>query len=314
MRAETVITFLIILQIVEQSVTYTLDRKFNHSECQAICAASEGKAEFDTETKLCKCSLTKDIDDMDVALINKNAKLIDKQLETIKPLNQPTIVIKREATETNSKTDVTEIPSTTEQAPDDTTLVSDGDVRDTSTLTTETLTKEEKEIDPNPEGIVGQANPHRRFHHQRLVAQRRHREPRPITQEQQRLIMQQIRDHLNRLGQTTDQRVRQIEIDAIRANLRQLSQSVLIQPPQQRSRMRNVVEENRKRQQRQRLMQHSHLVRAPAPRDIENSTSAKEIGHDNQENEVETALKEIFHRKMPSHFEIITQNPKLIDE
>lgn len=150
----------------------------------------------------------------------------------------------------------------------------------------------------NPEGIVGQS--HNKKLHSRIVAQRRQRgDARPITPEQQRVIMQQMREHMNRLGQTTDQKARQVELDAIRSNLRQLSQSVVV--PQQRSRFRNVVEEARKRQRLR------GTVGAPKAK-----TLNKDRAHVAHENEVEEAVKEI--KMGHPHFEVITQDPKLVDE
>jgi hypothetical protein len=232
--------------------------------------------------------------DTDVALINKNAKLVGKNLDGAETTDHE-IIIKREIHDEDKST--TE-PTTTIRFVSETTVINDK-------IITTAEPEKETETDLNPEAIVGQA-PQRRIHHPRLGPQRRQREPRPITPEQQHLMLQQIHDHLQRLEQLSDQRLRQIEIDAVNVSLRQLSQTV-VHTPAQRSRFRNVVEETRRRQQRQRLGPHGRLVGAAAPHNIENSTAKTE-------SEVESALKEIFHGKKQRHFEIITQDPRLIDE
>ncbi|KAH0817950.1 hypothetical protein GEV33_004840 [Tenebrio molitor] len=188
---------------IKLGTSYTVDRNITQSDCQTICIASGGQAEFDVETKLCKCLLSKNVDDTDVALINKNAKLVGKNLDGADTTDRE-IIIKREIHDEDKST--TE-PTTTIRFVSETTVINDK-------IITTAEPEKETETDLNPEAIVGQA-PQRRIHHPRLGPQRRQREPRPITPEQQHLMLQQIHDHLQRLEQLSDQRLRQIEIDAV---------------------------------------------------------------------------------------------------
>lgn len=277
------------------------------SDCENICTTSGAQPEYDSELKLCKCLLPKTVDgeyyyllfyfylnffvDTDIALIHKNANLIGKKLKSVDLTSDDSIIIKRDVvttTETTETTGTTEIVGasipTTPETPEIT-------VQEEKITTT--TPKDDLEFNFSFEETVGQQQPPRRPIH-RLVTPRRPREPRPITQDQQRIILQQIRDHLNRLTQVSDLRVREMEIEAIRNNLRQLSNTVLIQTPQQRSRVRNVVEEARQR----RRMQHR--------------LGASENSTPKHENEVEIALKDLLHGK--KRHEIITQDPRLVDE
>ncbi|XP_044258949.1 uncharacterized protein LOC123007621 [Tribolium madens] len=284
MYVKSLVLCVAILQFLEQSCSHVLNRNVTETDCENICTSSEAQFEYDVETKLCTCLLPKTVDGTDLELVHKNANSIGKTLKTIEILNHDGIIIKREVPSV-STTETTEL-STTTTSPETTTEVIETDQKTSS---------KSDDFEPNFsfEETVGQQQPQRRVIH-RLVTPRRPRDPRPISPDQQRILLQQIRDHLNRLSQVFDSRVREMEIEAIRNNLRQLSHTVLIQTPQQRSRMRNVVEEARQR----RRMQHR--------------LGASENATVKHENEVDIALKDLLHGK--KRHEIITQDPSLVDE
>ncbi|EEZ98468.2 hypothetical protein TcasGA2_TC000959 [Tribolium castaneum] len=276
MYVKSVVLCVAILQFLEQSCSHVLNKNVTEADCENICSTSGGQFEYNSETKLCTCLLPKTVDDTDIELVHKNAHSIGKKLKSVELLNHDSIIIKREV----STTETTESAATTQPPP--------------TTTTPESTTEADQKTD-EPElnfsfETVGQQQPQRRVIH-RLVTPRR---PRQITPDQQRILLQQVRDHLNRLSQVSDARVREMEIEAIRNNLRQLSHTVLIQTPQQRTRMRNVVEEARQR----RRMQHR--------------LGASENATVKHENEVDIPLKDLLHGK--KRHEIITQDPRFVDE
>ncbi|XP_063909706.1 uncharacterized protein LOC135127227 [Zophobas morio] len=274
MYTKNVFFWLLLLFFLGQSFPHIVEKNVTESDCENICKAWQTQNEFNADTKTCKCFLPKYLDAVDLTLLTKNAKLLELSVN-----NETKMIRKR---------DTSEVTTQAVETPEElgTTVTVATDINTTPPV--------------NPEGIVGQAAPPRRGL-PRPSPSRRPREPRPISPEQQRLITQQINDHLDRLNLISDSRMRDREIEAIRLNLRQIMHTTLAQIP--RSRMRTVVEETRRRQSRPRTL-HSRVVGAPFPNFNENSS---------EKNEVESAMKEIFRGKK-HRFDVVTQDPSLIDE
>lgn len=133
-----------------------------------------------------------------------------------------------------------------------------------------------------------------------------------ISQEQQALILKQIRDRLNHLERAADMKTRQGDIDAIINLLKQLSNTAL--QPQTRSsnqpnlKLRTLMEDtkNKRKERREKILTLTHNL------DRKKGDHQKSVKKA-ERNEVlrDAAIKEIFPTK--HHFEVITQDPNLVD-
>lgn len=244
----------------------------------------------------------------DIELMHKNAKAQGMTFETIQPV---------------------EIPAERVVDVSETTVQQDTQI-ETTDLTTTTLPlittpNVETVINSNPEGIVGQQAPsvRRRFN---LLSQRRQLSPHQVRSapvEQQRTVIQQIKDHLNHLSKADDVKTKQGALDDVRSSLKELSEMIAAEEGQQKSlvsadRLKTIVQQVKEKQHRHRLAHHSPRVLLPHLTAKEKTPNGGSLtGKENNENGL-NEVEEPKNRKqfiLPRpHFDIITQNPSLIDD